>query len=77
MSAPLVAVTLARPRAIHQPCGEACTAFRLLAPDRWPDFGLCVNERSPRQGYPVRLGRECHDFRPPGMPDTRAPSGLP
>jgi hypothetical protein len=61
------------PTGVHQPCTEACAAFRPLASDRWSEFGMCLNPRSPRRGYPVRVGRECNDFQVTGKVDpTRA-----
>ena len=51
------------------PCSEACAAFRRLGTDRWSDFGVCGNPRSPFSGYPVRLGRDCRSFRVSGRVD--------
>jgi len=55
-----------QPEAIRQPCTEACAAFRPLASDRWSEFGMCLNPRSPRRGYPVRVGQECRDYQVAG-----------
>jgi len=49
---------------VRQPCSEACLHFRPLRTDRWSEFGLCLNRRSPRCGYPVRLDRECPSYQP-------------
>ena len=57
------------PSTICQPCTEACVAFRPLATDRWSEFGLCLNPRSPRRGYPVRVGQECKDYQTSGKVD--------
>lgn len=52
------------------PCAESCAAFRPLRPDRWSDYGRCVNPRSRFCGYPVRLGRECRNFQPGETPGS-------
>ncbi|HEY8995688.1 MAG TPA: hypothetical protein VIM71_13550 [Lacunisphaera sp.] len=57
------------PPTVRQPCTEACVAFRPLATDRWSEFGLCLNPRSPRRGYPVRVGKECNDYQASGKVD--------
>lgn len=59
---------------VVQPCAESCAAFRLLTPDRWNDFGLCQHPRSPYRGYPVRIGRECRHYLPPGGPGSVNPA---
>lgn len=52
-----------QPPAILLPCAESCAYFHQIHADRWSDFGLCGNPRSPRRGYPVRLGRDCRYFK--------------
>lgn len=59
---------------VVQPCAESCAAFRPLAPDRWSDFGLCLHPHSSRRGYPVRIGRECRHYLPPGGPGAVNPA---
>ena len=54
--------TLLTQERVVLPCAESCAAFRPLDPDRWSEFGLCTNPRSPFCGYPVRLGRNCRHF---------------
>lgn len=63
MSPPDAAPVDPRPPAVLLPCAESCTYFHQINPDRWSDFGLCGNPRSPRRGYPVRLGRDCRYFQ--------------
>lgn len=62
------------PNVIRQPCSEGCTAFRPVASDRWTEFGVCLNPRSPRRGYPVRLGQECNDYQTSGKVEANRPS---
>jgi hypothetical protein len=59
---------------VVQPCAESCAAFRALSPDRWSDFGLCQHPFSPRRGYPVRVGRDCRYYLPPGGPGSVNPA---
>lgn len=60
----------AREPGILQPCAESCAAFRPLDPNRWSDYGLCLNPRSPRRGYPARVGHDCRYYLAPGGPGT-------
>lgn len=53
---------------VVQPCAESCAAFRALSPDGWCEYGLCLHPHSSRRGFPVRLGRECRNYLPPGGP---------
>lgn len=63
-----------RPPGIRQPCTEACAAFHPLTSGRWSEFGLCLNPRSPRRGYPVRVDRECNDYQSSGKIDPNRAS---
>ena len=53
------------PIEVIQPCSEACAGFRRLAGgDGWSDYGICTNPQSPTQGFPARIGHECHHYLP-------------
>lgn len=54
------------PIRIIQPCTEACVCFKRLASDGWSDFGVCTNPEPPFRGFPVRIGRECENYRSSG-----------
>ncbi|HVT72454.1 MAG TPA: hypothetical protein VHD61_04910 [Lacunisphaera sp.] len=59
------------PVEIVQPCSEACACFQPLADGGWSDYGLCTNPDSPYHGFPVRVGRECRDYRSTGTREGR------
>jgi hypothetical protein len=72
MDFPRPAPTNPGPIRIIQPCSEGCTCFRLLPGGGWSDYGVCTNPGAPFHGFPVRLGRECRDYRTDPPPDEGA-----
>lgn len=62
------------PVEIIQPCSEACACFQRLAEGGWSDYGLCTNPDSPFHGFPVRVGRECRNYRSTRLAGGTTPS---
>lgn len=59
------------PTAIIQPCSEACVCFQAMADGGWSEYGRCTNPASPFHGFPVRVGRECRNYRTGREADPR------
>ncbi|HTL66992.1 MAG TPA: hypothetical protein VL200_04975 [Lacunisphaera sp.] len=59
------------PLEIIQPCSEACVCFQPMPDGGWSDYGLCTNPASPLRGFPVRVGRDCRNYRTGREADQR------